>query len=55
MKLSPAFQGNAKSIVCRRQRSIYGLKQAGRQWYAKLSHFLKSNKYDIFVAGHFFF
>ena len=38
--------------VCKLQRSLYGFRQAGRQWYAKLSTFLLSNKYSISVADH---
>ena len=41
--------------VCKLQRSLYGLRQAGRQWYAKLSTFLLSNNYSIFVADHSLF
>jgi len=41
--------------VCKLQRSLYGLHQAGRQWYAKLSTFLLSNNYSISVVGHSLF
>ena len=41
--------------MCIRDRSLYGLRQAGRQWYAKLSTFLLSNNYSISVADHSLF
>ena len=41
--------------VCKLQRSLYGLRQAGRQWYAKLSTFLLSNNYSISVVDHSLF
>jgi len=45
MKPPPGFILPNKNIVYKLQRSLYSLKQAGRQWYAKLSHFLLSNGY----------
>ncbi|XP_068503673.1 uncharacterized mitochondrial protein AtMg00810-like [Phaseolus vulgaris] len=41
--------------VCKLQRSLYGLRQASRQWYAKLSTFLLSNNYYIPAADHSLF
>lgn len=41
--------------VCKLQRSLYGLKQAGRQWYDKLSTFLLSNNYIRSNAEHYLF
>jgi len=55
MKLPPGFHSPHPSKVCKLQRSLYGLKQAGRQWYAKLSSFLLSNNYICSSADHSLF
>jgi len=34
---------------------LYGLRQAGRQWYDKLSTFLLSNYYSISATDHSLF
>ena len=55
MQLPPGVHSNIPGAVCRLQKSLYGLKQASRQWYEKLSMVLyqrgynhSSNDYSLF-------
>lgn len=42
MELPPGFKTNDPSMVCRLRKSLYGLKQSPRCWFAKLRKALKS-------------
>jgi len=55
MKLPQGLCVNNKKSMCKLQRSLYGLKQVGHQWYAKLSQFLLSHNYDLSVLDHSLF
>ncbi|WVY95772.1 hypothetical protein V8G54_027923 [Vigna mungo] len=55
MKIPPGLTPANKNQVCKLQRSLYGLKQAGRQWYAKLHHFLLSNNYHCSISDNSLF
>lgn len=64
MKLPPGYSPPGFSshftapLVCKLQKFLYGLRQASRQWYAKLSYALPSrgyvpslNDYSLFIRG----
>jgi len=42
MDLSPGHHQQGKNIVCRLNKSLYGLKQASRTWFSTYSHVIKS-------------
>lgn len=42
MQLPPGFEGKRNGQACRLVKSLYGLKQASRQWNAKLNSALRS-------------
>lgn len=52
MTLPPSLSGFHPSKVCRLQKSLYGLQQASRQWYSKLSAFLISLGYHQSQADY---
>lgn len=62
MKIPQGMMVAGNSMVCKLRKSLYGLKQASRQWYSKLSDSLISlgytvskNDYSLFIksdVGH---
>lgn len=52
MTLPPRLSGVPDSKVCKLQKSLYGLKQASRKWYSKLSFFIMSIRYKQSQDDH---
>jgi Reverse transcriptase (RNA-dependent DNA polymerase) len=56
MNLSPGYKlESGKDLVCKLQKMIYRLKQSPKVWYAKLSSYLLSLKFNICNADHSLF
>ena len=47
-------QGKEK-MVCKLQKSLYGLKQALKQWYKKFDNFMSNNGFSRSQADHCFY
>ena len=41
-----------KQMVCRLKKSLYGFKQAPRQWYKKFDSFMDSQGYNKTISDH---
>lgn len=55
MKLPPGFQSEASGKVCRLHKSLYGLKQAFRCWFAKFAGALKCYGFTQSSSDHSLF
>ncbi|KAG7578293.1 Retrotransposon Copia-like N-terminal [Arabidopsis thaliana x Arabidopsis arenosa] len=55
MRLPPGFVSQDKSKVCRLKKSLYGLRQAPRCWFAKLAAALKGYGFAQQVADYSLF
>ena len=55
MSLPPGLDNQQPNIVCKLQKSLYGLKQASRQWFAKLTGVLVESGYTQSKADYSLF
>ncbi|XP_019420723.1 PREDICTED: uncharacterized protein LOC109330910 [Lupinus angustifolius] len=55
IKVPSGLQTNGSSLVCKLQKSLYGLKQASRQWHAKLTNVLINSGYTKSNSDHSLF
>ena len=55
MTIPQGLQGHGSSQCCKLKKSLYGLKQASRKWYEKLSDLLISSGYQQSHADHSLF
>nr|KYP65665.1 Copia protein [Cajanus cajan] len=55
MAIPPGYEVSDKRLVCRLQKSLYGLRQASRSWYAKLSQALIKFGFNQCHSNHSLF
>ena len=55
MKMPPGFASKSPGKVCRLRRSLYGLRQAPRCWFAKLANSLKTYGFHQSYSDYSFF
>ncbi|GJZ24464.1 putative RNA-directed DNA polymerase [Tanacetum coccineum] len=55
MKIPQGFSNDNDTRVCRLRKSLYGLKQASRNWYHKFTTFLRSLNFRQSKADHSLF
>ncbi|GJR58570.1 putative RNA-directed DNA polymerase [Tanacetum coccineum] len=55
MKIPQGFSNDNETRVCRLRKSLYGLKQASRNWYHKFTTFLRSLNFIQSKADHSLF
>ena len=55
MKIPQGFGQTGDSRVCKLQKSLYGLKQASRNWYQKFTTFLQGLGFKQSRADHSLF
>ena len=55
MRLPPGFSSSDPNLVCRMRKSLYGLRQAPRQWFTKLSSTLLAYGFVRFDADYSLF
>ena len=55
MALPPGVSSNKPNQVCKLHKSLYGLRQASRQWYEKLTTLLLSHNFKLAKGDHTLF
>ena len=55
MKMPPGFDGEKKDVVCKLNKSLYGLKQSPRAWFTRFSTTMKQLGYVQSQADHTLF